>query len=626
MLIFVDDTPSKSQMTFIGDIGVPAAMDALMSPSGAGNPVMTAEEKSKDQKLFQTFIDTDRLGQDEPVTNVFTASAETAGMRTPMLLLLKKKSSGSAFASSMSTIASPSLGRSKQSLSMATLGMEVTPIKGGGGGDNAAVASLADFLADTGIRFLENIASLKRRETTGRPRDSDIVAPSKQAHLAAALLPQVDFYEEASNDLVASIMDIKEALARQEGQFGAAPPMAYLQYQRDAAGRPHLLSRLKTLKSVSRMLSKHSWHQWRLSRQTGLVERLAANLDALQSCWTPLSESNDQLDALIGQVLEPRFRELHAELAALEHLQAFPDEVEQARQMEQTVAAQESAIGDLDAELAALEAQEARLREALSITSSQKAALQSSIEESRAALEAAPEVTELVLDDLRSQVALGKAVSAWEFLQIRPDSVVIKYMPAGPVTLQFDLDARAQHVVTGMRVLEAHKARSPLLRQASRLFDPNAFAGLTLSQALLQSALQLDRLFLFTHQLESLSLHCSYEVPEPAFATAGIPLCLTFFSYEARSKFDLSLTIGSNSLNASGESSFVHHYGPVGFGDVKDCIGLALSSHDAKSPLSQPLALKSLIMAVHHVLADKAAEGRPSDAFSLPPPTPTRSN
>jgi hypothetical protein len=347
--------------------------------------------------------------------------------------------------------------------------------------------------------------------------------------------------------------------------------------------------------------------------------------DALQSCWTPLSETNEQLDSLIGQVLEPRFKELHAELAALEHLQAFPDEVEQARQMEQIVAMQESAIGDLDAELAALEAQEARLRKALSITAAQKAALQSSIEESRAALEAAPEVTELVLDDLRSQVALGKAVSAWEFLQIRPDSVVIKYMPAGPVTMQFDLDARAQHVVTGMRMLEAHKARSPLLRQANRLFDSTGFAGLTLSQALLQSALQLDRLFLFTHQLDSLSLHCSYEIPEPAFSTAGIPVVLTFFSYEARSKFDLTLSIGSNSLNAS-SGSFVHHYGPVGFGDVKDCVGLALSSHDAKSPLSQPLALKSLIMGVHHVLADKAAEGRPSDAFSLPPPTPSRSN
>lgn len=511
-------------------------------------------------------------------------------------------------------------------MSATSLGVEVTPTKG----PQQIVASLNDFLSETGIRFLENISSLKRRETTGRPRESDIVAPSKQAHLAAALLPQVDFYEEASKDLVASIMDIKEVLAKQEGQFSCQPPMAYLQYQRDIAGRPHLLGRLKTLKSVSRMLSKHSWHQWRLGRQTGLVERLAANLSTLQACWTPLNEANDQLDLLIGQVLEPRFKELHAELAALEHLQAFPDEVEQARQMEQTVATQEAAIGEMDAELAALEAQEARLREALSLTASQKAALQSSIDSSRVALEAAPEVTELVLDELRSQVALGKAVSAWEFLQIRPDSVIIKYLPSGPVTLQFDLDPRAQHVVLGLRVLETHKARSPLLRQAGRLFDSTAFAGLSLSQALLQSALQLDRLFLFTHQLDALSLQCSYEIPEPAFATPGIPLVLTFFNYEARSKFDLNLSIGSNSLygSSSGTASdaFIHHYGPVGWEDIKDCIGLALSSHDAKSPLSQPLALKSLITAIHEVLTEKALEGRPSDAFSLHPLTPSKSN
>lgn len=483
-------------------------------------------------------------------------------------------------------------------------------------------ASLSEFLAETGVRFLENISSLKRRETTGRPRDSDIVTPSRQAHIATALLPQTDFFEDATVDLVSSILEIKEALAKQEGQFSCQPPMAYLQYHRDIANRPHLLNRMKTLKSISRLLSKHSWHKWRLARQMHVVGQLESNSSTLRSVWDPLAEADRHLDALVHQVLEPRYRELDTEYSTLEHCRSFPDEVDQARQMEQLVAEQEASIKAMDAELLELEATEARLKAAIQATMEQQEALRVKIEREKAACEGTPEITELVLEELRSLMALDRAVGGWEFVTVRPDAFTIRYLPYGPILIHFDVDP-ATGLVKGIKV-DGVRAKAPFCRLASRLYSSDGFAGKPLAPSLLQACLQLDRLHMFTKYLDGLSLQCNYEcIEDPAAAFTGIPLALSFFSYEARSKFDLRLIIGSNSVQALPTNDedlatcFVHYYGPIGWGDVKDLLGLALSSTHARSPLHQPLVLKALAGSIHRMLEEKAIEGRPSEAHSL---------
>lgn len=58
-----------------------------------------------------------------------------------------------------------------------------------------ATASLKDFLQETGIRFLENLSSLARRETTGRPRDSDVMSASRQLFIGAGLMVESETME-----------------------------------------------------------------------------------------------------------------------------------------------------------------------------------------------------------------------------------------------------------------------------------------------------------------------------------------------------------------------------------------------------------------------------------------------
>lgn len=86
-------------------------------------------------------------------------------------------------------------------------------------------------------------------------------------------------------------MSTKEVLNAQEAQFNASPALALLQFQRgDISTKQMILQKLKTLKSVARLLSKHSWRQWRLERQEKLNVELEKTLAIVSAAWDPLQQ------------------------------------------------------------------------------------------------------------------------------------------------------------------------------------------------------------------------------------------------------------------------------------------------------------------------------------------------
>lgn len=185
-------------ITFIGDVGEPDAFKLLACESP-----MPANVESMDQRIFHTFIDTDKCS-DAPTPinnriqpsqlnglshdNQFTQSYDTL----PSTLA----SAGQSLKASLSVMNTPKRPTAASLLAQSSFASSALSLPSQ---HEPATASFTDFLNETGIRFLENISSLKRRETTGRPRDSDVVAPSKQAFIASALLPQLDFFENVQS-------------------------------------------------------------------------------------------------------------------------------------------------------------------------------------------------------------------------------------------------------------------------------------------------------------------------------------------------------------------------------------------------------------------------------------------
>lgn len=164
---------------------MPDAFDLLetMSPMTIGEE-SAGTGKSAQERLFDALIDTAKCSE-EP-----TPSKSTAYGLLPSTALQASSLHGSL--SVMATPRRPMLSSLAASYSMQPSGMpspspflvnstDVTASPAKMAAASSPSVALSDFLNDTGIRFLENISSLKRRETTGRPRDSDIVAPSRQA-------------------------------------------------------------------------------------------------------------------------------------------------------------------------------------------------------------------------------------------------------------------------------------------------------------------------------------------------------------------------------------------------------------------------------------------------------------
>lgn len=187
-------TPSKTAgMTFIGDIGEPDAFQMLACVSPVAEPPNVSAAEA-DQQLFQTFIHTERLDDDHAmqVDSKPLNMEEVSHLNSP-------RTFPTSFAASNNY---------RQAMMSRETSLDSVYSTGPAPNHNQAMnvsspmsmpqpsASLSDFLNETGIRFLENISSLKRRETTGRPRDSDVVSPAKQAFIATALVPQLDFYDQ----------------------------------------------------------------------------------------------------------------------------------------------------------------------------------------------------------------------------------------------------------------------------------------------------------------------------------------------------------------------------------------------------------------------------------------------
>lgn len=341
-----------------------------------------------------------------------------------------------------------------------------------------------------------------------------------------------------------------------------------------------------------------------------LVAALEEAAGRAGAAWDPLQRADRQLDTRLAE-LEPKERALRAELNSLHHARAFPNAAEQARQLEAAVAAQAQAIAAADAELAELERQEAELRAAASAATAQKEALAQRIEATRAALAATPRATELALSEMRSLLALRKAVTGWEFVHVGPSSLLVRYLVGGPVTIRLDFDAESR-MVTGLQLLPGNNCKLAVLRHAARLAP---LIGMPLAECLAECLGRLDAVAQLERSLAAMDSACSLTIPEPEDDQSQVTLVLGFFSYEARSKFDITLLV-----DASGPAlrllpaTFTHHYGPIEQADVHDYVGMALSNPAIERA---PAACKQIVTSVMGLMAEHTVDGRPSDAFSL---------
>jgi hypothetical protein len=302
-------------------------------------------------------------------------------------------------------------------------------------------ASLKDFLNETGVRFLDNLSSLNRRETTGRPRESEFVTAAKQMFVDAGLSLEGDILDAACGDLAAMIGQVREELQRQEEQFNHSPPLAFLQH-RDPLERPVVVGKLKTLKSIARLYAKQAWYAWRQPVHARLNADLWRNAQVISQRVARLTLLNDgQLDDIVKE-LEPAVDALHTEVETLKarcHVMET-DDAEQAAQLELLVAEQQIKLNAMDEEMAALVKKEQELRMAVERAIGRRQELQHSVQVLQQQVASIPEVSPVMLEELRSGFALLQGAVGWKVVRITGTEVILQY-PRADLNVNFTLES-----------------------------------------------------------------------------------------------------------------------------------------------------------------------------------------
>lgn len=343
-------------------------------------------------------------------------------------------------------------------------------------GENLVRANLKDFLNVCGIRFLDNLTSLTRRETNSRPRDSTISSvPGRGLAVMAASVPEAEQVDRAAQALVQKILGTKDCVEALESQFGIAPPQFYLHVDLEKETDQASL-RLKTLKSVSRLVAKQEWYQWRrLALESHVNNQMEKNFELLLAVESQadaaieklsMSEEESQLEALEKELSE-QVRVLRKRIQS----SADVKERQRAQEISKDLTQVSSAISQLNNEIEALSVQESSLRSAISNFQDDKRTKQGKIEACKRILAEKTDISEASLQEIKSQVALHCAITGWRWVSIKPEALVLEWQRAGPVHIRFEL---CQPGAVKAVQINSSAAASRILKHSSRLIKVDA--------------------------------------------------------------------------------------------------------------------------------------------------------
>ena len=432
-----------------------------------------------------------------------------------------------------------------------------------------ATANLKEFLNETGVRFLDNLSNMGRRETVGKPRDSTIITPSRRMYVRTVLVPETLAVEKACGECVRTIEAQRQFLIEEEGKFNHHPPLAYREFMKQQSGetpeRSLILQKLKTLKSVARLFARQSWYEWRKGFESNFRGELEHVLNSLKGEYVALEVELKKLTTANQETLEPKLVELKGEL---EHLKGRYESLsrsdwEEASKLHEIVIQQRQENSNLDAKLSETLEQETVLRQNIENVLEQRRILQDRLVQLKHACAQFEDCTELALTELKSTFVLQEALNGWRMVQLKEDSLAWEYTrgtPTNPIQIRMNWTNQNNLQVSSV-LIESEMSSLSTLRPASQMVQPE-FTGLP--RAINSILCQLDSLVQLSRDLSLIKVQCDVQLLS-VVAGPQLPLLLTFFNFEAKIKFDV--IFGAN-LNRNGEMSFMllsfqNHYGPV---------------------------------------------------------------
>lgn len=421
----------------------------------------------------------------------------------------------------------------------------------------SAALDLKEFLASSGIRFMDSLTSLGRRETTGRPRDSDTITPAKHRYLLAAGVPERLAVDERCAEMVQRIVGVKAEIGELEGRIGhfADSLPAFTSMDQE-----EVKARMKTCKSVARLLARLQWYEWRAGVEAPLLQTLRHNLSQLAGCHAQALQREVDIDA-VGVPLVRLRDALSARLSVCQAEEREREAVDwtavNGMNVELQKCLEEQAAYDRELEQLAVE--EEQLRAKLAGAQEEKRRLKGRLEQIDEQLTLLEDSSDMALREVKSRLALMNAVHSWQIKSIQPMSMVIEYRHG--VQVRFELSKEL--FVPSVQV-HSSEAALPFLRLAAGVVKVES--NKPLLRALLSIVTQLDRLYLFDRSLQGAA---SWVQPLDGGSHAPDVMPLSFFSLNRRTKATCQMRITMEHLFVSSVST---EYGDVSEERVRECV------------------------------------------------------
>ncbi|KAI8610516.1 Spc7 kinetochore protein-domain-containing protein [Chytriomyces sp. MP71] len=161
--------------------------------------------------------------------------------------------------------------------------------------------SLNDFLQATGLHFIDGLSTMLRRETGAFFGAHTVPSEVDFTRAACLHMPELVYFENTCKALIDHVEEGRQTMRDFEtGIAKNSPPIFESYLKAPEEERDEMIAKLKSLKSIARLLTKEEWYQW---RREALVPFRAAVVQNTESAQKDLRRIRDYTATIEGLIM-----------------------------------------------------------------------------------------------------------------------------------------------------------------------------------------------------------------------------------------------------------------------------------------------------------------------------------
>lgn len=324
--------------------------------------------------------------------------------------------------------------------------------------------TLSTFFEMTGIHFMDELSSTKRRETLSEKENDGLPSFADCVKATAILCPELERNEFCCNELEKYITEGKRSVSKMEEAVNRDNPPVFadlIRTQPDSDDRNRMLANFRIMKSRARLEARSSWYRWREQLLNSAKCGLKTVSDQLKRDYKYVTRFAEQVDALL-----PELKQHRAILAArCEEARSRQEAIstcdrKQMQSLNEAIREQSTQVDFFRQQLVQAELEGTELNERATALEAEKTSLLGSISSARSSLDECAGFDAADLFRLRVEFDRLKRYHLWTPVAASRNALELVY--DGGVRARIDVSGRSEkeRVLESLNLVEPEKDRT----------------------------------------------------------------------------------------------------------------------------------------------------------------------